>query len=60
MQFRLGILIKTSRPYGGVYKLQIFSRKKQEDFFQYFLEISKKLKKQNFNNRGGLLTPGSG
>ena len=25
--------------YGGVYKLQIFSRKKQEEFFQKFLDF---------------------
>ena len=42
MQFGIGILIKTSMSYGGVYKLQIFSRKKQEEIFQFFLEISTK------------------
>ena len=49
MQFGIGILIKTSMSYGGVYKLQIFSRKKQEDFFQNFLEISKNFSKINFS-----------
>ena len=43
MQFGIGILIKTSMSYGGVYKLQIFSRKKRKEFFQNFLEISRKI-----------------
>ena len=41
MQFGIGILIKTSMSYGGVYKLQKSSSKKQEEFFQNFIEISK-------------------
>ena len=40
---------------GGVHKIRIFIRDFPKEIFQNFPE-----KKRNFNNKGGLLTPGSG
>ena len=55
MGFYIGILIKSSPPKGGGTQVDDFTKGFSKGIFPKILD-----KKWNFNNRGELLTPGSG